>query len=130
MTDLRILDRAEIAAQRVRLLAMLGELDAQMMSNQPEAIIANAERGQWQLWASGGINALAATRVSTNGDDTLRLQWEGCVGTGQDWPTLARRIERWALKRGCSKARIYGRAGWCRVLGYEPVAVIAERVLT
>lgn len=130
MSDLRILDRAEIAVERARILAQLHRLDEYAMTVSPEQMIGKAERGEWQLWAAGDIEAIAATSLRQMPDRSLRLWWEGCAGDGQDWPGLARRVERWAAKRGAARARLFGRKGWVRALDYEPIAVIAERVLT
>lgn len=130
MADLRILDRAEIAVERDRIIAQLARLDPALMTVRPEQMIAHAERGEWQLWTAGDFEAVAATSIRTMPDRSLRLWWEGCAGDDQDWRSLARQIERWGRRRGCERARLFGRKGWVRALEYEPVAVIAERVLT
>lgn len=129
MSDLRILDRAEIVVERARILAQLHRLDEFAMTVSPDQMLAKAERGEWQLWAAGDIEAVAATSLRETANGSVRLLWEGCAGDGQDWPALARRIERWAVKRGAVRARLHGRAGWVRSLGYQPIAVVAERTI-
>lgn len=129
MNDLRIMDRAEIAVERARILAQLHRLDEYAMTVSPEQMIGKAERGEWQLWAAGDIEAVAATSLRQMPDGSARLWWEGCAGDGQDWPGLARRIERWAARRGCERARFYGRDAWLRLLGYERIGAIGERAL-
>lgn len=129
MSDLRILDRAELAAERERVIALLARIDADLMTTAPERIVTLAERGEWQMWVAGDYEAAAATAVRVRPSGATVLTWEGCAGADQDWPALARRIERWGKRRGCERARIYGRKGWVRALDYTPVGVIAERAL-
>lgn len=129
MSDLRILDRAELAAERDRIILHLSRLPAELMHLSPVQMVTKAERGEWQMWTTGDVDCIAATSVRQMADKTTRLVWEGCAGDHADWPVLARRVEAWSRRRGCERARIYGRQGWVRVLGYDPVAVIAEREL-
>lgn len=129
MTDLRIMDRAELAVQRDRILLHLSKLAPEMMHLSPGQMLTKAERGEWQMWTAGDVDFVAATSVRQMADKTTRLIWEGCAGEHADWPVLARKVEAWSRRYGCERARLYGRRGWVRVLGYEPVAVIAEREL-
>lgn len=129
MTDLRILDRAELAAERDRLVALLARIDPDLMVTAPERMVTLAERGEWQMWVAGDFAAAATTSVRTRASGATVLTWEGCAGDAQDWPALARRIEKWGKRRGAERARLYGRKGWVRALDYTPVGVIAERGL-
>ena len=83
----------------------------------------------WLAW-SGKIDAAATTSLQQM-EDGLVCVLSTCGGANMNnWLPLLKKIEAYAKDEGCTALRIFGRAGWQRVLeGYEVTNVVLEKGL-
>lgn len=83
----------------------------------------------WLAW-SGAIEAAATTKLVKIGQHRVCIL-VACGGEKRDrWLPLFEQIENYARKEKCHCVRIFGRAGWKRVLtGYQVEHVVLQKVL-
>ncbi|WP_423868086.1 hypothetical protein [Bradyrhizobium sp.] len=88
--------------------------------------------GQQLLWLawSGTLEAAATTHLVKTAERPVLIV-TACSGAQRErWLPLLAGIENYARAEGCSRARIYGRKGWERVLkNYRAEYIILERTL-
>lgn len=95
-------------------------------------IAAEILNGDALVWIAfnGSIKAAASTVLQKIGPEKVCVL-TACGGNDMhDWLPLLAKIEAYAKAEGCKAMRIFGRAGWQRVLdGYEQSAVVLEKAL-
>jgi hypothetical protein len=83
----------------------------------------------WIAYQDQKILAAALTRLIKGDDLVCQLVTIGGSGMRR-WVHLRSEIESYARDEGCSRMRLYGRAGWKRVLAdYQQTGIILEKRL-